>query len=84
MNERSTSVSQLTLRNSMKNIVDDLKESRLTVTTVIKEFGVIALSALFVVLRSVILSFTKWIKYLLQKRMDVFEQDVDDHIHAHV
>ena len=83
MTECLTSVYQLTLRNSMKNFVDDLRESRLTVSTDIKEFCVIAVHT-FRCSTIGHFIFTKWIKDLTQKRMDALENNEDDLIHAHV
>ena len=70
-----------TIKNSLQDIINDFEDHQLTLTKVIKEFGSIVLSILFLLLLSIILFFIKWIKYMMHKRLDKLERDVDDFVH---
>jgi hypothetical protein len=84
MTQQLLSTYRLTIKNSLKNILDDLKDNQLTVITAIKEFGTIVLSIIFLLLLSFILFFIRWIKRLVQERLDTLEKDVDDLVHDSV
>ncbi len=84
MTQQLLSTYRLTIKNSLKNILDDLKDNQLTVITAIKEFGTIVLSIIFLLLLSFILFFIRWIKRLVQDRLDTLEKDVDDLVHDSV
>ena len=81
MTKELVSAYNLILKKSLKHILDDLTDNRLSVTATIKEFGAIALSVLFLLLLSCILLFLRWIKRMIQKRIDKLEKDVDDLVH---
>jgi hypothetical protein len=81
MTKQLLSTYSLTTKNSFKDILDDLKDNRLTVTTAIKEFGTTILSIIFLLLLSFILFFIRWIKRIVQKRIDTLAKDVDDLVH---
>jgi len=72
----------LIIKNSLKDILNDLKDDRLTVITAIKEFGALIVSIIFLFFLSFILFFIRWIKRMVQKRIDKLKRDVDDLVHA--
>ena len=80
MTKELVSAYNLMLKKSLKDILDDLTDNRLSVTTTIKEFAAIVLSVLLLLL-SCILLFLRWIKRMIQKRIDKLEKDVDDLVH---
>ena len=84
MTEQLRSIYILTLKNSIKNILDDLKDDHSSWTTFIKEFGSIILSILFLLLLSFIIFFLRWIKRLVQQRIETLEKDLDDVLHEFV
>ncbi|CAF1037499.1 unnamed protein product [Didymodactylos carnosus] len=81
MTKQLISTYKFTISNSLKDILDDLKDNRLTVTSVIKEFSALVLSIIFLLLLSFILFFVRWIKRVVQQRIETLEKDVDDVVH---
>ena len=82
MTKELVSAYNLMLKKILKTyMLDDLTDNRLSVITTIKEFGAIALSVLFLLLLSCILLFLRWIKRMIQKRINKLEKDVDDLAH---
>jgi hypothetical protein len=81
MTKQLVSTYNFTIRNSLKDILSDSKNNRITAITAIKEFGTIILSILFLLLLSIILFFIKWIRRMVQKRIDKLERDLDDLVH---
>ena len=49
--------------------------------TVVKEFGIIILSIISLLGLAFVLFFIRWIKRLVQNRVDTPEKDVDNFIH---
>lgn len=71
----------LAIKDFLKDVLDDLRDNRLTVTTAIKEFGSIISSIVFLLLLSFILFFIRWIKRVVEKRIAKVESDVDNLVH---
>jgi len=72
---------QFTSKHSFNDIFDALRNNPLTSTALVKEFGSIILSIIFLLLLSLILLFIRWIKRMMQKRIDKLEKDIDDLLH---
>jgi len=81
MTEQLISNYKITIKNSLKNIINDLMDNRLTFKTILKEFGALTLSIIFLLFLSLILFFVRWVKRLVLKRMDKLEKDHDDLAH---
>lgn len=76
-----------TYKNTMRSSLNDIdysKENQSTVKTTIKEIASLVLSILFLFFLSILLFFIRWIKRMVQKRLDTLEKDVDDIQHESV
>ncbi|CAF2144141.1 unnamed protein product [Rotaria magnacalcarata] len=72
-----------TYENTIGSSLNDIhysKENQSTVIT-IKEITSLVLSIIFILFLSIILLFIRWIKRIVQKRIDTLEKDVDDILH---
>ncbi|CAF1206326.1 unnamed protein product [Adineta steineri] len=78
MNKQLLSTYQLTVKNSIKTILNDLKDNRLTLKTIIEEVGAIALCAIFICLALFIVYFVYWLKRMMENRIEPIENNVDD------
>ncbi|CAF1076786.1 unnamed protein product [Didymodactylos carnosus] len=71
----------LTTRNSLTSFGDNFKDNKFNPIMGIKEIGNIILSTVFIIFISLVLLFIRWIKHLVQKRIDKLEKDLDDIVH---
>jgi hypothetical protein len=81
MTKQLVSTYKRTLRTSFDDIFNDSKDNQLSATKIFKEFGVYILSTLLLLIISIVSFFIKWIKYMVKKRLDKLERDLDDVIH---
>jgi hypothetical protein len=69
------------INNSLKEIVNDLKDDRLTVIKLLKEFGAIILSIISLLLLSFTSFFNRWRRNMNQERIGRLERNVDNIVH---
>ena len=81
MTKQIISTYELKIKNSIKDILKDLQNDKQSIMTTFQKFGEIILSILFLVFFSLILFFIRWIKHMVQKRLNKLEKDVDDLLH---
>ncbi len=84
MTKQLVSTYNLIIKDSLEDILNGLKDDRLIAMTVIKEFGKIILSALFLLFFLLIFLFIRWIKHTVQKSVEKVESDADDIAYAFI
>jgi 1,4-dihydroxy-2-naphthoate octaprenyltransferase len=81
MTKQLVSTYNLMINNSLKEIVNDLKDDRLTVIKLLKEFGAIILSIISLLLLSFTSFFNRWRRNMNQERIGRLERNVDNIVH---